>query len=116
MSALDPLQFNETAVEYLDEAYRIRLAELGSSHPHTVPSRSQLRLARLEPPSAAPSIAAYSASEDSRWNESHAEQRERQRHGRHRSAEAATFPQSSESEIREAEGAAPRRRSGLEAR
>lgn len=42
LSALDRMQLNETAIEYFDEAYRIRLSELGSSHPHTITSRSQL--------------------------------------------------------------------------
>lgn len=42
LSMLDRLQLNEVAIEYFDEAYRIRLAELGSSHPHTISSRSQL--------------------------------------------------------------------------
>jgi hypothetical protein len=42
LSTLDRLQLNEVAIEYFDEAYRIRLAELGSTHPHTIASRSQL--------------------------------------------------------------------------
>ena len=42
MSALERLQLNESAIEYFDEAYRIRLSELGSTHPHTITSRSQL--------------------------------------------------------------------------
>jgi tetratricopeptide (TPR) repeat protein len=42
LSTLDRLQLNEVAIEYFDEAYRIRLAELGPTHPHTVASRSQL--------------------------------------------------------------------------
>ena len=42
LSALERMQLNETAIEYFDEAYRIRLSELGSSHPHTITSRSQL--------------------------------------------------------------------------
>lgn len=42
LSALERMQLNESAIEYFDEAYRIRLAELGSQHPHTITSRSQL--------------------------------------------------------------------------
>lgn len=42
MSALERMQLNESAIEYFDEAYRIRLSELGSNHPHTITSRSQL--------------------------------------------------------------------------
>ncbi|KAL3779205.1 hypothetical protein HJC23_006019 [Cyclotella cryptica] len=42
LSSLERLQLNELAIEYFDEAYRIRLAELGSTHPHTIASRSQL--------------------------------------------------------------------------
>ena len=42
LTTLDRLQLNEVAIEYFDEAYRIRLAELGSTHPHTIASRSQL--------------------------------------------------------------------------
>ena len=42
MSAMERARLNESAIEYLDEAYRIRLAELGRDHPHTVSSRSQL--------------------------------------------------------------------------
>jgi len=42
LSALERMQLNETAIEYFDEAYRIRLSELGPSHPHTITSRSQL--------------------------------------------------------------------------
>ena len=42
MSALDRMQLNESAIEYFDEAYRIRLSELGTNHPHTISSRSQL--------------------------------------------------------------------------
>lgn len=42
LSALERLQLNEVAIEYFDEAYRILLAELGSTHPHTISSRSQL--------------------------------------------------------------------------
>ncbi|KAL7465320.1 hypothetical protein ACHAXS_005650 [Conticribra weissflogii] len=42
LSALERIQLNETAIEYLDEAYRIRVAELGIHHPHTISSRSQL--------------------------------------------------------------------------
>lgn len=42
LSALERMQLNETAIEYLDEAYRIRVAELGIHHPHTISSRSQL--------------------------------------------------------------------------
>jgi len=42
MSALERMQLNESAIEYFDEAHRIRLSELGPDHPHTVASRSQL--------------------------------------------------------------------------
>jgi len=42
MSALERMQLNESAIEYFDEAYRIRLSELGAQHPHTITSRSQL--------------------------------------------------------------------------
>ncbi|KAL3789015.1 hypothetical protein ACHAW5_009169 [Stephanodiscus triporus] len=42
LSAMERMRLNESAIEYLDEAYRIRLAELGRDHPHTVSSRSQL--------------------------------------------------------------------------
>jgi len=42
LSALERMQLNESAIEYFDEAYRIRLSELGSNHPHTITSRSQL--------------------------------------------------------------------------
>ncbi|KAL7532813.1 hypothetical protein ACHAXR_007789 [Thalassiosira sp. AJA248-18] len=42
MSALERMQLNESAIEYFDEAYRIRRLELGSNHPHTITSRSQL--------------------------------------------------------------------------
>jgi tetratricopeptide (TPR) repeat protein len=42
LSSLERLQLNELAIEYFDEAYRIRLAELGATHPHTITSRSQL--------------------------------------------------------------------------
>lgn len=42
MSALERMQLNESAIEYFDEAYRIRLSELGADHPHTVTSRTQL--------------------------------------------------------------------------
>ncbi|KAL9184092.1 hypothetical protein ACHAXT_002178 [Thalassiosira profunda] len=42
MSALERMQLNESAIEYFDEAYRIRLSELGANHPHTITSRSQL--------------------------------------------------------------------------
>eukprot|EP00956_Cyclotella_meneghiniana_P004635 scaffold5730_cov55-Cyclotella_meneghiniana.AAC.4 len=42
LTTLDRLQLNEVAIEYFDEAYRIRNAEYGPSHPHTVSSRSQL--------------------------------------------------------------------------
>jgi tetratricopeptide (TPR) repeat protein len=40
LSATDRLSLVESALRYLKEAYNIRLAELGSSHPHTVSSRS----------------------------------------------------------------------------
>ena len=39
---MERMRLNESAIEYLDEAYRIRLSELGGDHPHTVSSRSQL--------------------------------------------------------------------------
>ena len=42
MSAMERMRLNDSAIEYLDESYRIRLAELGPDHPHTVSSRSQL--------------------------------------------------------------------------
>jgi tetratricopeptide (TPR) repeat protein len=42
LSALERMQLNESAIEYFDEAYRIRLSELGSNHPHTIQSRTQL--------------------------------------------------------------------------
>jgi len=42
LSALDRMQLNESAIEYLDEAYKIRLSELGPNHPHTISSQSQL--------------------------------------------------------------------------
>ena len=42
MSALERMQLNESAIEYLDEAYRIRISELGENHPHSITSRSQL--------------------------------------------------------------------------
>lgn len=42
MSAMERMQLNESAIEYFDEAYRIRSVELGSDHPHTVASRSNL--------------------------------------------------------------------------
>ncbi|KAL3775887.1 hypothetical protein ACHAWO_012905 [Cyclotella atomus] len=42
LTTLDKLQLNESSIEYFDEAYRIRLAELGPTHPHTISSRSQL--------------------------------------------------------------------------
>jgi tetratricopeptide (TPR) repeat protein len=40
LSATDRLSLVESALRYLEEAYKIRLAELGPSHPHTVSSRS----------------------------------------------------------------------------
>lgn len=40
LKATDRLSLVETALEYLHDAYRIRLAELGGDHPHTVASRS----------------------------------------------------------------------------
>jgi len=42
LSALDRIQLNESAIEYFDEAYKIRLSELGPNHPHTISSQSQL--------------------------------------------------------------------------
>ncbi|KAL3815464.1 hypothetical protein ACHAXA_008514 [Cyclostephanos tholiformis] len=42
LSAMERMRLNESAIEYLDEAYKIRLSELGGDHPHTVSSRSQL--------------------------------------------------------------------------
>ena len=42
LSAMERMQLNESAIEYFDEAYRIRLTELGPHHPHTITSRSQL--------------------------------------------------------------------------
>ena len=42
LSALDRMQLNESAIEYFDEAYKIRLSELGPNHPHTISSQSQL--------------------------------------------------------------------------
>lgn len=40
LSATDRLSLVESALQYLQEAHAIRLAELGSEHPHTVSSRS----------------------------------------------------------------------------
>jgi tetratricopeptide (TPR) repeat protein len=40
LKATDRLTLVELALEYLEEAYRIRYAELGADHPHTVASRS----------------------------------------------------------------------------
>lgn len=40
LKATDRLTLVEMALEYLEEAYRIRHAELGPDHPHTVASRS----------------------------------------------------------------------------
>lgn len=42
LSALERMQLNESAIEYFDEAYRIRISELGFNHPHTIQSRTQL--------------------------------------------------------------------------
>lgn len=42
MSAMERMRLNDSAIEYFDESYRIRLSELGPDHPHTVSSRSQL--------------------------------------------------------------------------
>lgn len=42
MSAMERMRLNDSAIEYLDESYRIGLSELGPDHPHTVLSRSQL--------------------------------------------------------------------------
>ena len=42
LSALERMQLNESAIEYFDEAFRIRLSELGENHPHTIQSRTQL--------------------------------------------------------------------------
>lgn len=42
LTALERMQLNESAIEYFDEAHRIRLTELGPHHPHTITSRSQL--------------------------------------------------------------------------
>ena len=42
LSAMERMQLNESAIEYFDEAYRIRLSELGPEHPHTITSQSQL--------------------------------------------------------------------------
>lgn len=42
MSAMERMQLMESAIEYFDEAHRIRLTELGPHHPHTITSRSQL--------------------------------------------------------------------------
>jgi len=42
LSAMERMQLNESAIEYFDEAYRIRLSELGANHPHTITSQSQL--------------------------------------------------------------------------
>lgn len=42
LSALERMQLNESAIEYFDEAYRIRRSELGNDHPLTVQSRTHL--------------------------------------------------------------------------
>lgn len=42
LSALERMQLNESAIEYFDEAYRIRLSELGNDHPLTVQSLTHL--------------------------------------------------------------------------
>lgn len=42
LSALERLQMNEAAVEYFEEALRIRQDELGHDHPHTVTSHTNL--------------------------------------------------------------------------
>ena len=42
LSAMERMQLNESSIEYFDEAYRIRLSELGPNHPHTITSQSQL--------------------------------------------------------------------------
>jgi hypothetical protein len=42
LKATERLSLVETALEYLEEAYAIRLAELGTEHPHTVATRSAI--------------------------------------------------------------------------
>lgn len=42
LNAMERLQYNEMAMEYLEEAWQIRKTELGQLHPHTVASRSNL--------------------------------------------------------------------------
>ena len=42
LSAIQRLQLHEEAMEYLQDAWRIRTVELGEQHPHTVASRSNL--------------------------------------------------------------------------
>ena len=42
LSALERMQLNESAIEYFDEAYRIRRSELGNDHPLTVQSLTHL--------------------------------------------------------------------------
>eukprot|EP00536_Pseudo-nitzschia_multiseries_P004419 jgi/Psemu1/64621/estExt_Genemark1.C_730055 len=42
LKATDRLSLVEAAMEYLEEAYAIRIAELGAEHPHTVATRSAI--------------------------------------------------------------------------
>lgn len=42
LTSLQRMQFNDSAVEYFEEAWKIRKAELGEEHVHTVTSRSNL--------------------------------------------------------------------------
>lgn len=42
LTSLQRMQLNDSAVEYFEEAWRIRKAELGEEHVHTVTSRSNL--------------------------------------------------------------------------
>ena len=42
LSSLERMQLNDSAVEYLEEAYKIRKVELGAEHVYTVTSRSNL--------------------------------------------------------------------------
>ena len=42
LKATERLSLVETALEYLEEAYAIRLAELGTEHPHTVATKSAI--------------------------------------------------------------------------
>jgi hypothetical protein len=42
LSSLERLQLNESAVEYFEESWKIRKAELGNEHPQTIMSQSNL--------------------------------------------------------------------------